>query len=103
MYVCTYVISLSVFSEIHQDIFIANRQREIISIDWQDANSIYCGRVLFYIVKLSTENLGSISESNKILNNLDCNADYNVTIVASNRAGQGPPVTTTVKTLGKLL
>lgn len=75
-----------------------------ITVQWDAANSPYCGGVLYYIVMISSDEHSNIT--NDIVNvtvltatfsNLRNDTNYNITVTAVNRAGAG--MATTVKNI----
>ena len=79
------------------------RTTDSITIQWDPANSPYCGPVLYYVVNIApSENISDMiinaSKSNTEFLNLINGTLYNISVAAVNRAGIGPISTISVIT-----
>ena len=80
------------------------RTTNSITIQWDPADSPYCGPVLYYAVTLMPKNICGMtitesSESGTEFLNLINGTLYNISVAAVNRAGTGPISTIPVTTL----
>jgi len=81
--------------------------RDVIEVQWDAANSSFCGDVLKYYIIISHDNgslvdSGSTVQKNYAFNNLTSNVYYVIATLANNAAGNGTATAIIVKTLGPL-
>ena len=75
------------------NIFDCNTNTFDITVRWDAAYSPYCGEVLYYIVVISSHEHFNITVNvtlfNATFSNLRNDTNYNITVIAVNRAGAG--------------
>ena len=102
----TFVISIGVTNLKLMETFDSCTNETNITVTWDAATSPYCGRVLYYMVMISSDEHSNIvndivnvtSPLTATFSNLMNGTNYNITVTPYNRGGAGMTTTESIRT-----